>query len=99
MNMLRFSPGIWRKVGLFQERFGNETAFLFEKDGSVLAMGRSGGDDSYPGFIDFRSARALVSYYSSHERDASGKTITAIYLVRLGIDSSHAWNISTSHKR
>jgi hypothetical protein len=27
--------------------------------------------------------RALVSYYSSHERDASGKQITAIYLAEL----------------
>ena len=155
--MLESDDGlIWRKVGLFQEQFGNETAFLFEEDGSVLAVARgggrrnaqicrsrppyqkwqrkdldryiggpllakwgerylvggrktlsgkpvtslcwladdrlhefaelpSGGDNSYPGFIEMSPTRALVSYYSSHERDASGNTITAIYLARLTI--------------
>jgi hypothetical protein len=43
----------------------------------------SGGDNSYPGSIQLGSDRALVSYYSSHEQDASGKTITAIYLAEL----------------
>ena len=155
--MLESDDGlIWRKVGLFQEQFGNETAFLFEEDGSVLAVARgggrrnaqicrsrppyqkwqrkdldryiggpllakwgerylvggrktlsgkpvtslcwladdrlhefaelpSGGDNSYPGFIEISPTRALVSYYSSHERDASGNTTTAIYLARLTI--------------
>jgi len=45
----------------------------------------SGGDTSYPGFVELAPGQALVSYYSSHERDASGKTITAIYLARLAI--------------
>jgi len=35
----------------------------------------SGGDNSYPGFVELGPNRALVSYYSSHERDKSGKTI------------------------
>jgi hypothetical protein len=145
---------IWRKAGLFQERFGDETAFLFQDDGSILAVARSGsrrpaqvcrarppylqwqrtdldryiggpllvkwgddhlvggrkmlngkavtslywlideklheiaelpsgGDNSYPGFVELRSTSALVSYYSSHERDDSGKAITAIYLAEL----------------
>ena len=43
----------------------------------------SGGDNSYPGFVELAPGRALVSYYSSHERDASGKPITAIYLAEL----------------
>jgi len=43
----------------------------------------SGGDNSYPGFIELAPGRALVSYYSSHERDSSGKPITAIYLAEL----------------
>ncbi len=34
---------IFRKAGLFQETGGNETAFLFEKDGSILAVARGGG--------------------------------------------------------
>lgn len=43
----------------------------------------SGGDTSYPGFIELSPERALVSYYSSHETDASGNGITAIYLAEL----------------
>lgn len=34
---------IWRTAGLFQKTRGNETAFLFEPDGSVLAVARTGG--------------------------------------------------------
>ena len=45
----------------------------------------SGGDNSYPGFVETGRGRALVSYYSSHERDAQGKPITAIYLAELVI--------------
>lgn len=145
---------VWRKVGLFQDRLGDETAFLFEDDGSILAVARcggnrpaqicrseppysnwqrttldryiggpllvkwdghylvggrstlsgsaktslcwldgdqlqefavlpSGGDNSYPGFVALDDKHAVVSYYSSHERDADGKTITAIYLADL----------------
>jgi len=156
--MLESEDGlIWRKLALFQEEYGDETAFLFEPDGSVLAVARSGsgrpaqicrsrppyrqwerkdldryiggpllakwadrylvggrktmgspavtalywlvddrlhefavlpsgGDNSYPGFVELSPDRALVSYYSSHERDESGKTVTAIYLARLSID-------------
>ena len=156
--MLESDDGlIWRKKAVFQEVNGDETAFLFEPDGSVLAVARSGsglnaqvcrsqapyvewerknldryiggpllakwgdrylvggrrtgggkavtslcwfvddtlhefavlpsgGDTSYPGFIELSPTRALVSYYSSHEKDDSGKTITAIYLAELAID-------------
>ncbi len=49
----------------------------------------SGGDNSYPGFVELSPGRALVSYYSSHERDASGKEITAIYLAELAIDAQN----------
>jgi hypothetical protein len=144
----------WTFRGLFQSEFGNETAFLFEPDGSILAIARSGGgknaqicrsnppfhhiertdldrfiggplvakwnghtlvggrktrsgparttlywlhgdalieiaeltsggDNSYPGFVELGPERALVSYYSSHERDDQGKPITAIYLAEL----------------
>ncbi len=144
---------VWSKAGLFQEHFGDETAFLFEPDGAILAVARSGGrrnaqvcrsrppyqewrrtdldrhvggpllaswqghllvggrksigdartslcwlvkdqvhefaelpsggDCSYPGFVPLDGGRAWVSYYSSHERDAAGKVITAIYLADL----------------
>ena len=148
---------VWRKRGLFQETYGDETAFLFEPDGSILAVARSGGgrnaqicrseapyetftrtdldryiggplvarwgdrylvagrktmnspavtafywlvddaleefatlpssgDNSYPGFVALDDDHALISYYSSHERDDAGRTITAIYLADLVID-------------
>ena len=154
--MLESDDGlIWRKRAVFQEIAGDETAFLFEPDGSILGIGRrsgpaqllrsrppytqwdrkdldraiggplltkwgdryvvggrktmsdagpktslcwlagdqlhefaelpSGGDNSYPGFVELAPGRALVSYYSSHERDDSGKQITAIYLAELVI--------------
>jgi hypothetical protein len=43
----------------------------------------SGGDCSYPGLVELTDGSALVSYYSSHEKDDDGKSITAIYLARL----------------
>ena len=147
---------IWRTRSLFQEVRGDETAFQFESDGSIIAIGRrgrdhaqllkaqkpytqwqrteldryiggplltrwagryvvggrralddgkyqtslcwlmgetlhefarlpSGGDNSYPGFVELSPTRALVSWYSSHEKDPDGKTITAIYLADLEI--------------
>ncbi len=145
---------VFRKAGLFQEQYGDETAFLFEDDGAIVAVARSGGgqpaelcrsrppyqqwqrtslgryiggpllvkwgeqflvagrstlsgtaktslcwltgdtlhefaelpsggDNSYPGFVAIDDTHAVVSYYSSHERDADGKTVTAIYLADL----------------
>ena len=157
--MLESDDGlIWRKRAVFEEISGDETAFMFEPDGSVLGIGRrgrapaqllrskppytewdrkdldryiggplitkwgdryvvggrktmskeagpkmslcwlvgdqlhefaefpSGGDCSYPGFVELAPGHALVSYYSSHEKDASGKTITAIYLAELVLE-------------
>jgi hypothetical protein len=45
----------------------------------------SGGDNSYPGFVELSPTRAFMSWYSSHERDANGKTVTAIYMADLEI--------------
>ena len=45
----------------------------------------SGGDNSYPGFLELSPTRAVMSWYSSHEKDAAGKTITAIYMADLKI--------------
>ena len=152
--MLESEDGLnWRFLCLFQEDRGNETAFRFLEDGSVLAVSRagskkaqlaksnppyrewtrsdlpiyiggpllarwgerwvvggrrstgkgpkttlywliedhlhafaelpSGGDNSYPGFVELDDGRGLVSWYSSHEKDDHGKTITAIYLAEL----------------
>ena len=148
---------IWKTAGLFQTEYGDETAFLFEKDGAGLAVARSGGgrnaqicrsqypfktwkrknldryiggpllvkwgnrylvggrktltgkavtslywliddslhefaelpsggDNSYPGFIALSPKKGIVSYYSSHEKDDNGKTITAIYMAELEIE-------------
>ena len=152
--MLESDDGlIWKKAALFQTRDGDETAFLFEPDGSVLAVARrtpgkaqlcrsrppygqwerkdlnlhvggpllakwgehylvggrrtetgepvtslhwlvndslvefaelpSGGDNSYSGFVKLSPGRALVSYYSSHEKDDDGNVVTAIYLAEV----------------
>lgn len=154
--MLESDDGlVWKTAALFQETYGDETAFLFEGDGAVIAVARcgagrpgqlcrseppyqdwvrtdfdryiggpllakwgelylvggrkmlpgespvtslywldgerlhefaelpSGGDNSYPGFVQLDEDRALVSYYSSHERDAAAHTVTAIYLAEL----------------
>jgi hypothetical protein len=165
--MLESDDGlIWRKRTLFQDEQGDETAFLFEKGGSILAIGRrgnnpaqllqskppytqwnrrdldrymggplitrwgdryvaggrkagaalvgdrgprtslywlnpngkteqdllhefaelpSGGDNSYPGFVARNPRQAVVSWYSSHEKDTEGKPITAIYMADLEI--------------
>jgi len=155
--MLESDDGlIWRTRALFQETHGDETAFQFKADGSVIAIGRRGrdnaqllrsnppytqwqrkeldryiggplltrwggryvvggrktignkgpktsmywllndqlyefaelpsdGDNSYPGFVEISHKRAVMSWYSSHEKDSDGETITAIYMADLVI--------------
>jgi hypothetical protein len=151
--MLESEDGlVWRFRTLFTEEHGDETAFLFEDDGEVLAVARgaagrparvcrsrppyrdwtrtaldrniggpllarwgprylvagrktvspapactavywlegdalreaailpSAGDNSYPGLLPLSEDRALLSYYSSHEGNAS------IYLADLRLD-------------
>jgi len=43
----------------------------------------SGGDNSYPGFVELDDGSGLVSWYSSHEKNSDGESITAIYLANL----------------
>jgi hypothetical protein len=156
--MLESDDGlVWKKRAYFTETAGDETAFLFENDGSLLAIGRhgggkeaflirsktpfiewdrksldraiggpliakwgehvlvagrrttkekgpktslcwlvgdqlhefaelpSGGDNSYPGFIGLSPSKGLLSWYSSHEKNEAGKTITAIYMTELNL--------------
>jgi len=155
--MLESDDGlVWRTRALFQEVDGDETAFQFEADGRIVAIGRrgrgnaqlltsarpytqwqrrtldryiggplltrwagryvvggrktiegrgpttsmcwlvndqlhefaelpSGGDNSYPGFVELGPTRAMVSWYSSHEKGEGGKAMTAIYLADLEI--------------
>ena len=151
--MLESDDGfVWRKRAVFRPVEGDETAFQFEDDGTVFAIGRgygtepayllraskpwtkwerkrldryigspllirwgnrwvvggrklqgpktsmcwlidgklhefaelpSGGDTSYPGFIELTPTKAVMSWYSSHERDENGRQITAIYMADL----------------
>ena len=46
----------------------------------------SGGDNSYPGFVQLSASRALLSYYSSHQGGGDSKTRAAIYLVELELE-------------
>ena len=46
----------------------------------------SAGDNSYPGFVALSPTRAVVSWYSSHEKDAEGNAMTAIYLADLEVN-------------
>ena len=155
--MLESDDGlIWRTRALFQEVNGDETAFQFEANGNIVAIGRrgrgnaqilrsappyavwdrreldryiggpllirwgdrwvvggrksvdgkgsrtsmywlmgddlrefaqlpSGGDTSYPGFIELSATRATMSWYSTHEKDDDGQAITAIYMADLTV--------------
>ena len=46
----------------------------------------SGGDTSYPGFVQLSPNRAAMSWYSSHETDDDGQQITAIYMADLEVE-------------
>ena len=60
--------------------------WLIEDELEEIARLPSGGDNSYPGFIQLSPTRAVVSWYSSHETDEAGNTITAIYLADLRLE-------------
>jgi hypothetical protein len=45
----------------------------------------SGGDNSYPGFVELDDGRGLVSWYSTHEKGPDGKPFTAVYLAELAL--------------
>lgn len=153
--MLESDDGlVWRKRAVFRPQEGDETAFQFDADGTLLAIARgygngpayvlrsekpwtawrrdpldrnvggpllvrwgnrwvvggrklsgpktsmywlidgklhefaelpSGGDTSYPGFVELSPTKAVMSWYSSHETDERGRPITAIYLANLEI--------------
>lgn len=152
--MLESDDGlVWKKRAFFQTVDGDETAFQFEPNGDILAIGRrgsanaqilrskppytewdrrdldryiggpllvrwanrwvvggrksgpktsmcwlvgdelhefaelpSGGDTSYPGFIQLSPTKAVMSWYSSHEKNEKDQPITAIYMADLSIE-------------
>ena len=158
--LLRSPDGFhWEAVGLFEDTHGNETAFQFEEDGSVLAIARrmnnddlpaqvcrsqppyrswtrvnldrnvggpmlerwgsrylvagrrygadraytalywlendslveaaevpSGGDNSYPGFVELSPEKGLFCWYSSHEGSGTSLPPSAIYVAELSLE-------------
>ncbi len=76
--MLESDDGlIWRKRAVFQETVGDETAFLFEADGSVLGIGRHG---------EGKAAQLLRSKppYMEWERTSLDKPIGGPLLTKWG---------------
>ena len=59
--------------------------WLIDDQLQELAELPSGGDTSYPGFVALNPTQVIVSWYSSHEKDAQGKSITGIYMADLQI--------------
>jgi len=55
-----------------------------------FALLPSGGDNSYPGFVATTPTKAVVSWYSSHEKNDEDSGITAIYMANLAIDQDIA---------
>ncbi len=43
----------------------------------------SGGDNSYPGFVELSPGEGLLSYYSSHEGSGTHLAPSSIYLAEL----------------
>ena len=68
---------------------GPKTSMYWLVDGKLQEFAElpSGGDTSYPGFIQLSKNKAVMSWYSSHEKDDRGKTITAIYMADLEISN------------
>lgn len=66
---------------------GPKTTLYWLKNGNLQPFAElpSGGDNSYPGFIEIDPNQGLLSWYSSHEKDDEGNAITAIYLADLKI--------------
>jgi hypothetical protein len=77
----------WLVGGRRSSSDGPRTALYWLEDDQLHLCGLlpSGGDNSYPGFVALSPTRGVVSWYSSHERDAAGETMTAIYMADLDI--------------
>jgi len=77
----------WLVGGRRRSKAGSKTAlyWLVDDELQLITQLPSGGDNSYPGFIELDAKHGLLSWYSSHEKDDKGQTITAIYLADLVI--------------
>lgn len=78
----------WLVGGRRHTDAGSKTVLYWLADHTLRPFAQlpSGGDNSYPGFVALSPSHAIVSWYSSHEKDAEGKTITAIYMADLTIE-------------
>lgn len=67
---------------------GPKTTLYWLKDRALQPIAElpSGGDNSYPGLLVLSPEHAVVSWYSSHEKDADGNAVTAIYMADLMIE-------------
>ncbi|MEZ5402464.1 MAG: sialidase family protein [Bryobacteraceae bacterium] len=76
--LLQSDDGIvFRKAGFFQEDYGNETALLFERDGTILALARGGGERN----AELCTARPP---YSKFERRDLGRYVGGPMIARWG---------------
>jgi len=73
--------------GRRNSRDGKKTGlwWLVGDELQTIAILPSGGDNSYPGFAAIDDQHGLVCWYSSHETDDDGETITAIYVADLKV--------------
>jgi hypothetical protein len=77
----------WLVGGRRSTDHGPKTALYWLVDDTIHQFAElpSGGDNSYPGFVELSPTRGIVSWYSSHEKNAEGAPITAIYMAELEI--------------
>lgn len=77
--------GRWIVGGRKQTDDGPRTAMYWLVGDALYQFAElpSGGDNSYPGFLELSPTQAVMSWYSSHEQDPDGKTRTAIYMADL----------------
>lgn len=75
----------WVVGGRRNTDVGPKTTLYWLVDGQLhpFAQLPSGGDNSYPGFVELDADHAIVSWYSSHEKTADGNQKTAIYMADL----------------
>jgi len=75
----------WLVGGRRNTDAGPKTVLYWLVDDSLHPFAElpSAGDNSYPGFVEISPSQAVVSWYSSHEKNAAGATITAIYMADL----------------
>lgn len=78
----------WVVGGRRTTQSGSRTSMCWMVDDKLheFAQLPSGGDNSYPGFLELSPTKAVMSWYSSHEKNEQGASITAIYVADLQIE-------------